>query len=174
MLGIMALMPLFVFVVLVGIIDTGSPIFRQTRVGQNKKTFVLIKFRTMKKQTESVPTHLVASGSVTTFGRFLRKTKIDELPQLWNVMKGEMSLVGPRPCLPSQKKLIAHRDKLNVFNVRPGVTGLAQINSLDMSAPEQLAKVDAKMIQKLNTHIYFKLIFLTLLGNGAGDQTVDK
>ena len=85
-----------------------------------------------------------------------------------------MSLVGLRPCLPSQKELIAHRDKLNVFNVRPGVTGLAQINSLDMSAPEQLAKVDAKMIQKLNTHIYFKLIFLTLLGNGAGDQTVDK
>ena len=89
--------------------------------------------------TASVASHLASATSITPFGNFLRKSKLDELPQLWNVLKGEMSLVGPRPCLFNQEELIAERDKRGVFEVRPGITGLAQVNTIDMSTPELLA-----------------------------------
>ena len=126
----------------------------------------------MKVDTASLPTHLVLSGSVTTFGHFLRRTKLDELPQLWNVLKGDMSLVGSRPCLPSQADLIQAREKLNVFSARPGITGLAQIRGVDMSKPELLAKTDAEMIEKFSFTQYFIYILLTLLGKGSGDRIV--
>src|SRR5690554_7462025 len=104
---------------LVGFLDTGSPLFLQQRVGRHQKLFTLVKFRTMRKDTEHTASHLVDASAVTPIGRFLRRVKLDELPQLWNVLKGEMSLVGPRPCLPSQVRLIAEREKLGVFAVRP-------------------------------------------------------
>ena len=103
-------------------------------------------------------------------GAFLRKTKLDELPQLWNVLKGEMSLVGPRPGLFNQKELTMARDARGVFDVRPGITGLAQVNDIDMSTPELLAETDANMIRELSIKNYFKFIFQTVLGAGAGDR----
>jgi len=148
----------------------GSPLFRQQRMGRHEKHFTLIKFRTMKPETGSVGTHEVNPGQVTVWGRLLRKIKIDELPQLWNVLKGEMSLVGPRPCLPSQSQLIQARQRLGVFNVRPGVTGLAQIQGIDMSTPDLLAKTDAEMIRTMSLFNYFKYILLTVCGWGRGDR----
>jgi O-antigen biosynthesis protein WbqP len=162
----------FVIILIIGFFDTGAPIFRQARVGLNQKTFIIYKFRTMKVDTASLPTHLILSDSVTTIGHFLRKTKLDELPQLWNVLKGDMSLVGSRPCLPSQVDLIQEREKLNVFSVRPGITGLAQIRGVDMSKPELLAKTDAEMIEKFSFAQYFIYIFFTLLGKGSGDRII--
>ncbi|MFZ1569048.1 MAG: sugar transferase [Thiolinea sp.] len=98
------------------------------------------------------------------------RTKLDELPQLWNVLKGEMSRVGPRPCLPTQTELIDEREKSQVFKLRPGITGLAQINNIDMSTPELLAETDAKMLQNLSLLNYFSYISQTLLGKGQGDK----
>ena len=162
--------PVFLILTIVGLFDTGSPIFKQVRVGRNKKPFTLVKFRTMKLDTASVASHLASTASITPFGGFLRRTKLDELPQLWNVLKGEMSLVGPRPGLFNQEELTLARDNNNVFHVRPGITGLAQVNNIDMSTPELLANTDAEMIKTMTVSNYFKYIFQTILGKGAGDR----
>lgn len=154
----------------IGFFDTGSPLFRQERVGRHLKPFTLVKFRTMSVDTASVATHLANASSVTPFGRFLRRTKLDELPQLWNVLKGEMSLVGPRPGLFNQAELTEARSSMGVFNVRPGITGLAQVNGIDMSTPQHLAEVDAEMINDLSIANYFRFIVLTVLGKGTGDR----
>ncbi|ODB36819.1 lipid carrier--UDP-N-acetylgalactosaminyltransferase [Pseudoalteromonas sp. BMB] len=168
--GLLIAFPFLVLLYLVGLFDTGSPIFTQERVGRNKKPFTLVKFRTMKLDTASVASHLASTASITPFGGFLRKTKLDELPQLWNVLKGEMSLVGPRPGLFNQEELTAARDAKNVFDVRPGITGLAQVNEIDMSTPELLAKTDREMIDTLNLSNYFKYILMTVTGSGSGDR----
>ena len=162
--------PFLVIIYAIGLFDTGSPLFRQNRVGKNKKPFVLVKFRTMSVDTASVASHLASTASITKMGGFLRKTKLDELPQLWNVLKGEMSLVGPRPGLFNQEELTQAREARGVFGVRPGITGLAQVNDIDMSTPELLAETDAKMIRDMNIKSYFKFIFQTVLGAGAGDR----
>lgn len=169
-IGLLIGLPILFILIIVGWFDTGSPIFRQQRVGRFQKPFILVKFRTMKKDTAHVASHLANASSITSFGRFLRRTKLDELPQLWNVLKGEMSLVGPRPCLFNQHELIAEREIRGVFNVRPGITGLAQINDIDMSTPELLAKTDAQMIQQMTVSRYLSLILLTVTGKGAGDR----
>ncbi|MEW6165072.1 MAG: sugar transferase [Pseudomonadota bacterium] len=166
-------MPLLLALYLAGLADTGAPLFRQVRVGRYRKPFMLVKFRTMRPGTAQVATHLADAGAVTHWGRFLRRSKLDELPQLWNVLKGEMSLVGPRPCLPSQTELIAARETNGVFSVRPGITGLAQIRGIDMSTPELLAETDARMIHELDTRAYFRYLFLTLLGRGGGDRVIN-
>jgi len=170
LLGLVVGFPALLVLTIVGLFDTGSPIFRQVRVGRHQKPFTLVKFRTMKVDTASVATHLASSASITRFGHFLRKTKLDELPQLWNVLKGEMSLVGPRPGLFNQEELTAERAKRGVFDVRPGITGLAQVNEIDMSTPALLAETDQKMIQSLTVANYFKYIFMTVAGKGAGDR----
>lgn len=162
--------PVLVILTIIGLFDTGSPIFRQQRVGRHKKPFTLVKFRTMKPDTAHVASHLASASSITPFGGFLRKTKLDELPQLWNVLKGEMSLVGPRPCLFNQQELIAEREQRGVLNARPGITGLAQVNDIDMSTPELLAKTDASMLENLRIGDYFKYIFMTVAGKGSGDR----
>lgn len=172
--GILLLWPLLIVVTIIGLFDTGSPIFIQTRVGKNKKPFKLIKFRTMSKDTASVASHLASNAAITKFGGFLRKTKIDELPQLINVLKGEMSLVGPRPNLFNQEELIAERDALGVYNVLPGVTGLAQVQSIDMSTPKLLAETDKQMIDSLTIKDYFKYIIMTATGSGSGDAVKPK
>ena len=162
--------PLLLLIYFAGLFDTGSPIFRQIRVGRYQEPFVLIKFRTMRTETESVASHLADASSITKFGAFLRRSKLDELPQLWNVLKGEMSLVGPRPCLFNQEDLIAARSSLKVFDSRPGITGLAQIQNIDMSTPKLLAVIDADMLKVLNAKSYFQFIFMTLRGKGSGDS----
>ena len=151
-------------------LENKSPFFFQERVGKNLKSFTLIKFRTMSKGTENCATHLVDSSRITTSGAFLRRTKLDEIPQLLNVLKGEMSFVGPRPCLPIQKELIKFRKELNVHHTLPGITGLAQIKGIDMSDPFFLAKTEHRMIKEFNLIKYFWFIFVTLIGNGFGDK----
>ena len=170
LLGLLFGSPLLTIIYIVGLVDTGSPVFKQLRVGLNKKPFVLVKFRTMNLDTASVASHLSSGASITKMGRVLRKTKLDELPQLWNVLKGDMSLVGPRPGLFNQEELTKEREALGVFSVRPGITGLAQVNDIDMSTPELLAETDAKMIREMSIKNYFKFIFQTVLGAGAGDR----
>lgn len=167
--GLLLLWPILLIVTIIGIFDTGSPIFVQERVGKNMKPFKLIKFRTMSVETQSVASHLASTASITKLGAFLRKTKIDELPQLLNVLKGEMSLVGPRPNLFNQRELIAEREALKVYNVLPGITGLAQVQNIDMSTPKLLAQTDRRMIDKLNLNAYFKYILMTVTGSGSGD-----
>ncbi|WBA79641.1 sugar transferase [Endozoicomonas sp. GU-1] len=164
--GLPALLTIYIF----GLFDTGSPLFCQERVGKNKQPFTLVKFRTMQVNTVSVASHLASSSSITPLGRFLRKTKLDELPQLWNVLKGDMSLVGPRPNLFNQEELIAARDTLGVYDVLPGITGLAQVNQIDMSTPVLLAETDGQMIKTLTVRNYFKYIFMTVTGSGQGDR----
>jgi lipopolysaccharide/colanic/teichoic acid biosynthesis glycosyltransferase len=166
--------PVLLVLVVIGFFDTGSPVFRQERVGRNKKPFTLVKFRTMKKDTVSVASHLASASAITPFGHFLRRTKLDELPQLWNVLKGEMSLVGPRPCLFNQEELIAERERRGVLAARPGITGLAQVNDIDMSTPKLLAETDQRMLENLTVGAYFKYIFMTVAGKGAGDRVPGK
>ena len=166
--------PLIIITFFICFLETRKPIFIQKRVGKYKKSFNLFKFRTMYLDTPSLASHLVNKKSVTKFGRILRLVKIDELPQLFNVIKGEMSLVGPRPCLTNQEELIFYRNKYNIFDVRPGITGLAQIKGIDMSEPEKLTQVDSYMINNLNSINYFKYLILTLFGKGRGDKIIDK
>lgn len=168
--GLVILSPILIVLMIIGYFDTGSPIFIQERVGKGKQSFRLMKFRSMHINAPSVATHLASASSITPFGSFLRKSKLDELPQLWNVFVGDMSLVGPRPNLFNQEKLIQERNSHGVYAVRPGITGLAQINKIDMSTPQLLVETDIKMIQELNTLGYFKYIFLTVFGKGFGDR----
>ena len=160
-LGLILLFPLFILVFFLIFFDSGSPLFHQKRVGLNFKNFKLVKFRTMKIGTLSMGTHLNDPTKITLIGSFLRRTKIDEIPQLLNVLFGKMSLVGPRPCLFNQKKLIIERKKRGVFKVRPGITGLAQISGINMKTPTLLAKTDQKMIKNMSLYNYFYYIVKT-------------
>jgi len=169
-LGLILLSPVIIVLIVFGLFDTGSPIFRQERVGKHKKPFTLYKFRTMELHAKSVATHMADQNDVTKFGSFLRRSKLDELPQLLNVLKGDMSLVGPRPCLYSQEELIMARESRGVYNFKPGITGLAQINEIDMSTPVLLSEVDARMLNDLNLSNYFKYILATVSGKGQGDR----
>lgn len=174
LLGLVFGLPVLLLLTVIGFFDTGAPVFCQTRVGRNKKPFTLVKFRTMRPNTASVATHLADASAITPLGSFLRKTKLDELPQLWNVLKGEMSLVGPRPCLFNQEELIQQRDRRGVFKSRPGITGLSQVCEIDMSTPELLAETDARMLSSLTIKDYFRYIFMTISGRGAGDRVVKR
>ena len=167
--GLIFAAPLMLLIFSLSLLDTNRPIFRQERLGRNQVPFILLKFRTMASNTPSVATHLANPYSVTAFGNFLRRSKLDEIPQLWNVFKGDMSLIGPRPGLPNHPELTAAREQLGVFMVRPGITGLAQINGVDMSTPVSLAKVDAQMIAEMSVKNYFKYILLTLIALGSRD-----
>ena len=169
-LGLIIFSPLICLVYFIIYAENKSPIFFQERLGREMKTFLLIKFRTMNKGTGNYATHLVDPKSISNIGKLLRKTKIDELPQLWNVLKGEMSIVGPRPCLTTQKELIKARLKFNIYNSRPGITGLAQISGIDMSNPFLLAEAERKMLRNFSVFSYFYYIILTVLGFGLGDR----
>lgn len=171
-IGILFLWPIGVILYIIGLFDTGKPIFIQERVGKNKKLFNLYKFRTMGVETKSVASHLASPASITPFGSFLRKSKLDELPQLLNVLKGDMSLVGARPNLPNQAELIQERDQRGVYDYLPGITGLGQINEIDMSTPRKLAILDARMYKHLSVSKYFYYIFATLTGGGQGDRVI--
>ena len=169
-LGLLLLWPLLLLLFVMGLFDTGSPLFMQERVGRHKRPFVLVKFRTMRLNTVSVASHLASSSTITRLGTFLRRSKLDELPQLWSVLRGDMSLVGPRPGLFNQYELTIEREKRGVYSVRPGITGLSQVEKIDMSTPMLLATTDQKMIQTLTLVNYFKYIFQALAGKGGGDS----
>jgi lipopolysaccharide/colanic/teichoic acid biosynthesis glycosyltransferase len=170
LLGILFFFPLLVVIYLVVLIDVGQPLLVQIRLGKGKIEFKIFKFRTMKKNTRIVGTHLIDSAALTRSGIILRSWKLDELPQLFNVLLGDMSLVGPRPCLTSQMDVIKWREHYGVFAVRPGITGLAQLSGIDMSKPKLLAIADSDMIKSSSVFAYFKFIILTVIGKGLGDQ----
>ncbi len=162
LLGLVVLSPLILLLaVLTAVTSPGPMIFRQARVGRHERPFVCLKFRTMRTGTPHLGTHETPVSAITPLGRHLRRRGLDELPQLWNVAKGEMSLVGPRPCLNNQNEVIEQRRLHNVFCVAPGITGLAQINDIDMSDPVALAEIDAEYIRTCSIPGDFQIILRT-------------
>lgn len=161
------------FMLVIRLESPGPAIFRQLRVGQGQRTFTLYKLRTMAVTTGDHASHEVPSGNITRVGRFLRSTKLDELPQIINVLKGDMSFVGPRPCLPNQGELITERAARNVFALRPGITGPAQLAGIDMSTPRRLAEADAEYLHKRTFLRDLRLIMMTVFGGGRGDAVKD-
>jgi O-antigen biosynthesis protein WbqP len=160
-IGLLVMLPFLLFVTLLIFIEDGFPIFFvQKRIGLAKKTFTIFKIRTMKKNTPELGTHDVEKRFQLKTGRIIRAFKLDELPQLINVLKGDLNLVGPRPGLETQIKLKDARIAKNIFSVKPGITGLAQIMGYDMSNPEKLAEVDQIFILKES----FLLKFMILMG----------
>jgi len=149
----------------------GAGIFAQPRVGMGGKVFTCYKFRTMKLGTKQAGTHEISAAAITKIGAFMRKTKIDELPQVWNIFRNEVSLIGPRPCLPVQDELIEARRTHGVFSVKPGISGLAQINGIDMSEPAKLAMWDARYVALRSLLLDIKITFATATGSGQGDKT---
>lgn len=146
-----------------------NPFFLQWRLGQNERQFRMLKLRTMRICTPTAASHTVGSDFVLKTGRIARMTKIDELPQLWNVLVGEMSLVGPRPGLPSQIELASERRTRGVFKLRPGITGISQLKGLDMSTPAILAASDAAYLHTWSLFSDIKILMLTAIGKGRGD-----
>lgn len=169
--GLLLAWPLMLLTALAVYLESPGPVlYRQERVGENGRIFTLCKFRSMRLDAErGTPIWAKEKDDrVTRIGRFIRLTRLDELPQLWNVLLGEMSLVGPRPCLPSQTALIEARNKRGVLEIPPGVTGLAQVNGIDMSAPEVLASMDAEYLRIRSFTVDLRLILATILGRGIG------
>ena len=154
--------------------SSGPGIFSQARVGKYGANFTCYKFRTMYLGTEQVSTHDVAAHKITIVGKILRKTKIDELPQIWNILKNEMSLVGPRPCLPQQNQLVQARKELGILKEKGGITGWAQIQNVDMKDPDRLAKLDAEYLALRTVPLDLKIILATALGRGQGDKINNK
>lgn len=169
--GLLLTAPLIlVLIPVIRLTSPGPALFAQRRVGWKGREFICYKLRTMATNTREAATHEISAASVTGIGRFLRKTKLDELPQLYNVFVGEMSLVGPRPCLPVQEELIREREIRGVFEVLPGITGLGQVRGIDMSDPPRLAECDAEYLAKRSFGYDMRLLWYTLLGAGREDR----
>lgn len=173
LVGLVLFAPMLALTMLMIRIESrGSPLFAQQRIGQNGRIFTCYKLRTMYSKTADLPTHEISASAVTQIGSWLRKLKFDELPQLYNVLLGQMSLVGPRPCLPSQFELIEARNRVGVLKLVPGITGLAQIRQIDMSDPERLATVDAEYAQNVSFSGDLKILLATISGQGRGVDRV--
>lgn len=155
--------------VLIRLETPGAPLFVQERVGKNQRIFRMLKLRTMREGTVHAASHEVGAATITRLGTVLRKLKLDELPQLWNVLTGDMGLVGPRPCLPNQTELVAERAKRGIYAIRPGVTGPAQLAGIDMSDPVRLAQVEAAYFEQEREFGDLSLLVRTLIGGGRGD-----
>ena len=149
-----------------------SPIFIQVRVGRGQEPFKILKLRTMNVDTGDHASHIVDSSRILRSGRFIRKAKLDELPQILNVLLGDMSFVGPRPCLPSQSELIEARNQVGIYELVPGITGPSQLAGLDMSQPKKLAKMDATYRGKWSLSRDLKIIFHTFTARGSGDAAI--
>lgn len=147
----------------------GPAFFMQKRVGRHRQPFTLIKLRTMYLGTENVASHRVSDTQITRLGRLLRKSKLDELPQLWCIFRGEMSFVGPRPCLLAQQELIEFRDLYGVFAVLPGITGPAQLAGIDMATPEALAIADGEYVKLKNPAYDVRILLATIVGGFGFD-----
>ena len=165
-LGILCLGWLLILLSIVIKLDSPGPVlFKQKRVGMNKSHFYILKFRTMRIDTpKDMPTHLLANPQqyITRVGKFLRKTSLDELPQLFNILVGHMAVVGPRPALWNQFDLIAERDKYGANDVRPGLTGWAQINGRDELEIEEKARYDGEYVQNLSFAFDLKCFLATI------------
>lgn len=160
------LSPLFLAVSLAILITDGSPVlFRQERVGKDNKIFVVYKFRTMRNGIGDIATAELsdANEKITKTGKFLRLTSIDELPQLFNILNGTMSLVGPRPLIPAEKEIRELREKYGVYSVRPGITGYAQINGRDNIDDETKALLDKEYVEKQSFWFDLQIIFKTFI-----------
>ena len=165
LMGLVLGFPVLLVIYLLGLFDTGAPLFRQERVGRYQKPFTLVKFRTMRVGTASVASHLADVNAITPMGQFLRRTKLDELPQLWNVLWGDMSLVGPRPGLFNQKELLQAREQHGVFAARPGITGLAQVKYPYGASIEDAAwkhRYDVYYIKHQSLLLDIKILLLTV------------
>jgi lipopolysaccharide/colanic/teichoic acid biosynthesis glycosyltransferase/NAD(P)-dependent dehydrogenase (short-subunit alcohol dehydrogenase family) len=171
-LGILVFLGWFMLLVALAVRlqSKGPGIFAQERVGRGGEVFTCYKFRTMKLGTKQAGTHEVSAASVTGIGRVLRATKIDELPQIWNVLRNEMSFVGPRPCLPVQAELVAERRAAGIERMKPGITGLAQVHGIDMSNPKELVRWDARYGALQSILLDLKIMIATVTGGGQGDR----
>ncbi|MCL4139224.1 UNVERIFIED_CONTAM: hypothetical protein GTU68_041433 [Idotea baltica] len=170
----MSLPVILILCLAVAIESRGAPIFKQTRLGKKEKPFSLYKIRTMYTGTGDHPTHNVSGENITRVGRFIRRVKIDELPQLWNVICGEMSLVGPRPGLPKQKTLAAIRRQNGIFEYAPGITGLAQVNGIDMSTHDELAFADRDYIARRSISLDMQILIATFVRSKAPKISSEK
>ncbi len=163
--ALILLSPLFLIVSVCILISDGSPVFfRQKRVGKNNELFEIYKFRTMKRGTENVASSDLSDAAmkITKFGKILRATSIDELPQLLNILNGSMSLIGPRPLIPEETEIRELRKKYNVYSVRPGITGWAQVNGRDNVSAEKKALLDKEYVEKQSLMLDIKIFFMTV------------
>lgn len=176
-LAIIILSPVLLVLCIAIKVDSRGPIlFKQKRIGIHKTYFQIYKFRTMRTDTpKDMPTHLLADPEqyITKIGRFLRKTSLDELPQIFNIFKGEMSIVGPRPALWNQEDLIAERDKYGANDVPPGLTGWAQINGRDELEIPVKAKLDGEYVRKFGLGMDLRCFFGTFLSVLRGEGVVE-
>lgn len=170
LIGIPTIPIIIIAALMIYLDDLQNPIFAQKRLGKDQKHFTLYKLRTMYVGTKSTTSHNVSASSVTKIGSFLRKTKLDELPQLLNVIRGDMSLVGPRPGLITDVKLTTAREAHNIFSLLPGITGISQIENIDMSDPDKLALSDRVYLEQKSLGLDLKIIIKTVLGRGQGDK----
>jgi O-antigen biosynthesis protein WbqP len=164
--------PILIIISIVIILDDGFPIFfKQKRIGKNNIHFLIYKFRTMKKNTPDIPTHLMTHNKnvYTKIGPFLRKYSLDELPQLINIIKGEMNFIGPRPALYNQKDLIRERTKINIHHLKPGVTGWAQTNGRDELEIDEKVKMDFYYLKNQSFSLDIKILFLTFIKSIKSD-----
>lgn len=167
LIGIIILLPIFLILAIIIKIDSKGPIFfKQKRVGKDKEYFYILKFRTMRINTpKDMPTHMLENPDIfiTKVGKFLRKTSLDELPQIINILKGEMSIIGPRPALWNQYDLIAERDKYGANDIVPGLTGWAQVNGRDELPIDVKAKYDGEYVENMGLIFDIKIFFKTIL-----------
>lgn len=165
--GLIVLFPVFLILIFAIELDSrGSVLFKQKRVGKGKILFNILKFRTMRIDTpKDMPTHLLENPEqyITKMGRFLRKTSLDEIPQIWNIFIGQMSIIGPRPALWNQYDLIAERDKYGANDITPGLTGWAQINGRDELPIEVKARLDGEYVERMNFGLDVKCFFGTII-----------
>lgn len=177
LIGIIVLSPVFLILVIAIKLDSKGPvIFKQKRIAKNKETFNIYKFRTMRIDTpKEMPTHLLDNPDyfITKVGKFLRKTSLDELPQLFNILKGDMAVIGPRPALWNQDDLIAERDKYGANDIRPGLTGWAQINGRDELEIKYKAQLDGYYVAKESFFMDVKCFFGTIISVFKSDGIVE-
>lgn len=172
---IVLILPMVLLAIAIKIDNPGPVIFKQKRIGKGKNTFFLYKFRSMKTETPNLPTHLLENPEqyITRVGRILRKTSLDELPQIFNILCGQMSIIGPRPALYSQDDLIEERDKYGANNIKPGLTGWAQINGRDELEIPIKAKLDGEYVDRMNFWFDMKIFFGTILSVLKSDGVVE-
>ncbi len=175
--GCLVLLPFYLIIAILIKLDSKGPVlFRQKRIGKGKREFYILKFRTMRTDTPSdMPTHLLANPEsyITRIGGFLRKTSLDELPQIFNILKGDMAIIGPRPALWNQFDLIAERDRYGANEVKPGLTGYAQINGRDELPIDMKAKLDGEYVQKMSFWFDIKMFFGTIWSVLKSDGVVE-